>query len=91
MSRVVSPTGAGCSEHSDQRGELAAGQSGEGPGQTIRDSFTHVAHGADTIGFPVAAVARRRREVALALVPHAGADSAASVKWRGSGDRGGAR
>ena len=35
----------------DVSGQLAAGQPGQGAGQTIRDSLAHVARGADTIGF----------------------------------------
>ncbi|MFN8099020.1 MAG: beta-galactosidase [Dermatophilaceae bacterium] len=46
-------------------------------GQTIRDSLTHVAHGADTIGFFQWRQSRAGAEKwHSALVPHAGADSA---------------
>ena len=43
------------------------------PGELLRDAFSHVAHGADAVLLlPVAAVAGRRGEVPLGMVPHAG-------------------
>ncbi|MBK9475220.1 MAG: beta-galactosidase [Tetrasphaera sp.] len=46
------------------------------PGQTIRDSLTHVAHGADTVGyFQWRASTAGSEKFHSALVPHAGADS----------------
>ena len=46
------------------------------PGQTIRDSLTHVAHGADTIGYFQWRASRAGAEKwHSALVPHAGANS----------------